>query len=61
LALFVRSSRVERDLLGARSCFGLVTKTRGAELRAAREVLGRTIATLKDRGKPGPEGILVEI
>ena len=39
----------------------LVTKTRGAELRAAREVLGRTIATLKDRGKPGPEGILVEV
>ncbi|HEY5453773.1 MAG TPA: hypothetical protein VIQ54_33700, partial [Polyangia bacterium] len=39
----------------------LVTKTRGRDLRAAREVLGRTIATLKDREKPGPEGLLVEV
>ena len=39
----------------------LVTKTRGGDLRAAREVLGRTIASLKDREKPGPEGVLVEV
>ncbi|HEY7372554.1 MAG TPA: PDZ domain-containing protein [Polyangia bacterium] len=39
----------------------LVKRAGGAELRAARELLGRTIATLKDRGKPGPEGVLVEV
>jgi GGDEF domain-containing protein len=39
----------------------LVTKTRGRDLRTAREVLGRTIASLKDREKPGPEGLLVEV
>jgi GGDEF domain-containing protein len=39
----------------------LVTKTRGAGLRQARETLGRTIGTLKTRDQPGPEGVLVEI
>jgi GGDEF domain-containing protein len=39
----------------------LVTRTRGASLRQARETLGRTIGTLKNRDKPGPEGLLVEI
>lgn len=39
----------------------LVTRTRGAGLRQARESLGRTIGTLKHRGAPGPEGLLVEM
>lgn len=39
----------------------LVTRTRGAGLRQARETLGRTIGTLKNRDAPGPEGVLVEI
>lgn len=39
----------------------LVTKTRGAYLRQTREMLGRTIGTLKNRDTPGSEGLLVEI
>jgi GGDEF domain-containing protein len=39
----------------------LVTRTRGADLRQARERLGRTIGTLKHRDAPGPEGLLVEV
>jgi GGDEF domain-containing protein len=39
----------------------LVRRTRGIELRQARETLGRAIGLLKDRDKPGPEGLLVEV
>lgn len=39
----------------------LVRRARGIELRQARETLGRRIGSLKDRGQPGPEGLLVEV